>query len=225
MKTSTALTFTALAAATLVLASGPHTSASYTVQPAVLDGGGARTVSANYTNDGNVLEIAGSSASGFYTAAHGYFAQLNFAAPDSCPEFTAWQTAHFGSPANPLAAREADPDNDGVENFAEFAFNMNPNSAGVSPLAPGGSSGLPRYAVEEVEGRVRLTVEFISRAGCHDYKLEASSDLADWNGVNYMEAAPPAPLPGGMMRLKWADDQPFGGPARRFLRLRVRMQL
>ena len=216
------LSLTALAAAMLAYASGPHSSASYTVQPAVLDGGGARAASASYTHHGSLLDIEGTSAAGVYTAGHGYIAQLDFTAPDSCPEFTAWQTTHFGTPANPLAAREADPDNDGVENFAEFAFNMNPNAPDAVPLTPVGTAGLPRFAVEVVEGRPRLTVEFITRPGCHDYTLEASADLAGWGTVNYLEAAPPVALPGGMMRLKWADEERFGDSSRRFLRVWLR---
>src|SRR5687768_6770529 len=123
MKTRTALIFATLAAALIAVASGPHTSANYTVQPAALDGGGAHAASASYTHSGSILDIEGSGTAGVYTMGHGYIAQLTATAA-GCPEFIAWQTTHFGSPANPNAAGGADPDRDGVENTAEFAFNM-----------------------------------------------------------------------------------------------------
>lgn len=212
------------AAVTLVLASGPHTSASYTVQPAVLDGGGgARSASANYTHLGSVLDIEGTSAAGVYTAGHGYLAQLDSTALDACPEFSAWQITHFGSTANPLAARTADPDSDGVENAAEFAFNMNPNAADSVSLTPVGTAGLPRFAVEEIEGRPRLTVEFIRRPACLSYILEASADLDLWDQPEPLPVGAPVPLPGGLERVKWADPEPFGGLTRRYLRVTVKM--
>ena len=86
MKPHTAFTLAALAAVTLVIASGPHTSASYTVQPAVLDGGGARATSVSYTNTGSVLDIEGTGSAGVYTAGHGFIAQL-VTDPAGCPVF------------------------------------------------------------------------------------------------------------------------------------------
>jgi hypothetical protein len=223
MKTATILTLTALAAVTLVLASGPHTSASYTVQPAVLDGGGAPSASANYTHLGSVLDIEGTSVAGVYTAGHGYIAQFDFTTPDGCPEFSAWQITHFGSTANPLAARVADPDSDGVENASEFAFSMNPNAPDAVPLTPVGTAGLPRFAVEEIEGRPRLTVEFIRRPACLSYTLEASADLDLWDQPEPIAVGAPVSLPGGLERVKWADPEPYGGLSRRFLRVTVKM--
>ncbi len=210
------------AAVTLVLASGPHTSASYTVQPAALDGGGARSVSASYANDGSVFDIAGSSAAGVYTAGHGFITQLT-TGPAGCPEFPAWQTTHFGSPANPLAAPAADPDNDGADNLAEFAFNLNPGAPDAITLPINGTSGLPRYAVEVIEARPRLTVEFIRRASCASYTFEASTDLERWDQPEPIPVGAPVALPGGFERVKWADTELFGGSPRRFLRVNVKL--
>ena len=210
------------AAATLVLASGPHTSASYTVQPAVLDGGGAPSASARYTHDGSLLDIEGTSAAGVYTAGHGYIAQLT-TDPAVCPMFLAWQTTHFGSPANPLAAPAADPDNDGADNLAEFAFNLDPNAPDAVPLPPVGTAGLPRFAAEVIEGRPRLTVEFIRRSSCARYTFEASNDLEVWDQPEPVPVGDPVPLPGGFERVKWADTELFGGLTRRFLRVDVKL--
>lgn len=218
MKPNALLTLTALAGAgAYALASGPHTSASYTVQPAVLDGGGTRAVSANYTHDGSMLDIAGSSAAGPYTAGHGFMAQLS----GECLPFEAWQVLHFGSAGNPDAGPKADPDNDGVNNLAEFAFNLNPQQPDASTFAPGGSSGLPRYAVEVVNERERMTVEFVRRAGCGSYLVEASSDMITWIEALTISVEGPVALPGGWERLKLADEAPVSTEARRFLRVTV----
>ena len=218
MNTKALILFAALAGATaLTLASGPHTSASYTVQPAVLDGGGARAVSANYTHDGSMLDIAGSSAAGPYTAGHGFMAQLT----GDCLPFEEWQALHFGSAGNPDAGPKADPDNDGANNLAEFAFNLNPQQPDAASLVPGGTSGLPRYSVEVVNERERMTVEFVRRAGCGRYVLEASTDLNTWSETLTIPVEGPVTLPGGWERLKLADEAPVSTESRRFLRVTV----
>ncbi len=222
MKPHTAFTLAALAAVTLVIASGPHTSASYTVQPAVLDGGGARATSVSYTNTGSVLDIEGTGSAGVYTAGHGFIAQL-VTDPAGCPVFIDWQTTHFGSPENPNAAPAADPDNDGADNLAEFAFNLNPNAPDAVALIPVGTAGLPRFAVEEIEGLPRLTVEFIRRISCASYTFEASTDMDVWDQPEPIPVGAPVALPGGFERVKWADTELFGKSARRFLRVRIKM--
>ena len=46
--------------------------------------------------------------------------------------FQSWQVLYFGSTTNPAAAPAADPDNDGMSNWAEFLAGTNPtNSASV----------------------------------------------------------------------------------------------
>jgi hypothetical protein len=223
MKTNFALVLLCAAAVSLVVASGPHTGGAYTVQPAVQDGGGGHSSSTNYTHDGSLLDIEGTSAAGVYAVGHGYIAQLVSTAPSVCPEFVAWQTSHFGSPAAANAGPSLDPDNDGVDNLGEFAFNMDPLVANDGPIPAGGSSGLPRFAAEQVQGLPRQTVEFITRPGCQTYELETSDDLTNWTSVKPLEAAPPVPLAGGLQRLKWADEETLGSKQRRLLRVRIRM--
>ena len=221
MKSKSLIVLTTLAgaAATLVLASGPHTSVSYTVQPTVLDGGGARSVSASYAHQGSLDGISGTSAAGPYATGHGYIAQLT----GDCPAFAAWQIVHFGSTSHPNAGPALDPDNDGADNLAEFAFNLNPNTPDASTMPPGGSAGLPRYAVEFVEASERLTVEFVHRTGCGTYLVEASGNLVDWKEAGTIPVAIPVPLPGGFERVKLADGEVFGARSRRYLRVKVEM--
>lgn len=74
----------AAAVAVLVLApalplhAGPRTSANYSIATDIVDAGGSRATSANYTNNGSVGGIAGVSsvASPSETAKQGYIAQL-----------------------------------------------------------------------------------------------------------------------------------------------------
>jgi hypothetical protein len=47
-----------------------------------------------------------------------------------------WRQAHFGTVANTgIAADSADPDNDGILNILEYAFNTDPNVANPSPVS------------------------------------------------------------------------------------------
>jgi len=211
-----------LAAITFVVASGPHTSASYTVQPAVLNAGGGRSSSASYTHDASLTDIAGAGSAGAYSAGHGYIAQI-ISDPAGCPVFLAWQTTHFGSPSNPLAAPAADPDNDGADNAAEFAFNLNPDAPDAVPLTPAGASGLPLWQVENIEGRDRYTVTFVRRTACLSYTIEVSRDLQTWDQPEFQPVGSSIPLPGGWERVKFADREPFPGLNRRYLRLSIKL--
>src|SRR5205814_7777759 len=56
-----------------------------------------------------------------------------------------------------------DPDNDGVSNLAEFAYNMDPNVPDPFPLKPGGRAGLPVAMLVSVSGGVVLDLEYVRR--------------------------------------------------------------
>jgi hypothetical protein len=74
-----------------------------------------------------------------------------------------------------------DPDNDGVLNFEEMAFNMNPNLADAATIGPIATSvkGLPRIRCEVVGGQRIFTAETIRRINPEtlEYRLEAAEDL------------------------------------------------
>jgi hypothetical protein len=59
-------------------------------------------------------------------------------------------------------AVSADLDLDGLTNFVEFAFNMNPFSGNVSPMTAGtGTSGLPLLRSEMISSQRYLTCEYV----------------------------------------------------------------
>ena len=82
--------------------------------------------------------------------------------------FADWQTAYFTPEqvADPtVAGLTADPDQDGIANLLEFAFNLDPTFAEpVTMTAATGLRGLPLIRPEAVAANdSRLTVEFVRR--------------------------------------------------------------
>ena len=121
--------------------------------------------------------------------------------------YAVWASSHGLNGAN--KDPNADPDLDGADNLAEFAYNLNPLVADAIPVAPTGTNGLPaaRY-LANVSGGV-MEVEFIRRKGPTavglTYTTQFSGDLsawsaglapvitslgADWERVNVRDAVP-----------------------------------
>jgi hypothetical protein len=79
----------------------------------------------------------------------------------------------------------ADPDHDGADNLAEFAYNLNPLVADARPVTPTGTNGLPsaRY-LSNVSGGTFL-VQFIRRKASTvanlNYTIQFSADLNTWS--------------------------------------------
>src|SRR5204863_7875833 len=65
-----------------------------------------------------------------------------------------------GADAEPTA----DPDHDGVQNVAEFAYNMNPRIADAHWVSPSGNTGLPAARYTAGSGSA-LEVDFMRRKG------------------------------------------------------------
>jgi hypothetical protein len=82
--------------------------------------------------------------------------------------FTQWQTANFGSPTNPDAAPNADPEMDGQTNAFEFL-------AGSSPTSPEGRWALD---LQVVGNDFQLTFPQPVNRGV---LIETSLDLAQWS--------------------------------------------
>ena len=100
--------------------------------------------------------------------------------------FDAWAAAH--GLTGPNAAKNADPDGDGVPNFLEFALDGNPASAS--------SHGLAFSSVQTVNGSPAFTYTIAVRTGAtfadfenrqtttvdgFNYTVEASEDISDWS--------------------------------------------
>jgi len=113
-----------------------------------------------------------------------------------------WRATHFSGSdiVNALIGTPlADPDGDGSQNLVEYAFNSNPTTPSSLPIVAGtGIGGLPLVRLENIEGRDRLTIEFVRRKSSTNpqiiYTPEFSSTLAvgDW-------------LPGGLITVTSID--------------------
>ena len=115
----------------------------------------------------------------------------------------AWRQTHFGSPFNSgVAADTADPDRDGIENLAEFAFAMDPNQASAGQW-PHGQIPNGDYVIT-----------FTQPAGVSGitYRAEWSATLepGSWTAV---------PDTGVLPQHRF--QLPIGTASKRFLRLKV----
>jgi autotransporter-associated beta strand protein len=104
-------------------------------------------------------------------------------APSSSP-FETWMSTNFPDLTAPDNLPGEDPDNDGVNNLAEFAFSGDPED--------GSNNGLIRFGIEDVSGTDHLTYTFACRSGATftgsgpanasqdgvDYSVRASLDLS-----------------------------------------------
>ncbi|MBX3745578.1 MAG: hypothetical protein KF833_09745 [Verrucomicrobiae bacterium] len=92
---------------------------------------------------------------GFNAAQRGRTLRVDLAILPPADSYELWAAAHFGDPTLPEAARDADPDGDGMTNEAEFAAGTDPRSASsvlrllsVSVLPGGSQTALAWNAVQ-----------------------------------------------------------------------------
>ena len=133
-----------------------------------------------------------------------------------------WRLVYFGTPANGGDAADGiDPDFDGIVNLVEYALDLNPHQANVSPPPllefQGGFLKLvfPRHT-----GRTDLT-----------YRVRASGDLLDWatiaSSTGGMPFVPNGALTatetgsGVMKTVTVEDSNPLNSSSQRFLRLEI----
>jgi len=136
--------------------------------------------------------------------------------------YTAWAAARGLTSAN--NSPNANPDLDGADNLAEFAYNLNPLAADALPVDITGTNGLPaaRYVGSESDGV--LEVEFVRRKGPSaaglDYTAHFSSDLRTWSaGLTPVVTS----LNADWDRVRVRDAVP-GPNANRFARVVVTLQ-
>lgn len=128
----------------------------------------------------------------------------------------------------PAAAADADANGDGVENLAEFAFDLAPTGSNAASLP---AATIANHTVAGEPGRY-LTLNFPRRMSANlTYTVEASPDMVTWSPVCVAagSASPTgsgfvAQTGTGLVRTVIARDTvDLAGPAalRRFLRVRV----
>lgn len=152
----------------------------------------------------------------------GIVPEVGALAPQS---YAAWQTLYF-SPAliaSGDGAPMADPDEDGVVNLLEFAFNLDPLFAEPKKMETDeGFRGVPVEKMITTGGQSYLSIEFMSRteasAGNLTYVAEFSADLENWTEAENLEIEP---INSRWDRVKATDSVPMEGGMGRFARVRV----
>ena len=111
-----------------------------------------------------------------------------------------WRQQHFGTTSNTGSAADTfDADGDGVSNFLEYAYGMNPHAYDRHLLPVPGWNGS------------NLIASFVSPASVHDirYGAQVSTNLTDWanladggTGLVHTFSAPVSPVGRNYMRLR-----------------------
>jgi endonuclease G len=132
--------------------------------------GGSASVSGNFswTNPSTIPPLGSGNFSVTFTPADtgNYTLATTFALLTVNPAATAFESwTESQGLSGPDAAMTADPDSDGFDNVKEFAFGLDPKSAGAQPLE----------ISRDDQGRVKVT--FLKRSGI-SYTIRISSDLA-----------------------------------------------
>jgi hypothetical protein len=97
---------------------------------------------------------------------------LSFNATLNTVTFAQWQAGKFTDLTDASAAEDADPDHDGLTNFAEYALGTDPN-AFTAPVS----------YVKNTDGTLSLTFTLPINTTGLTYHAEVSSDLVNWTEV------------------------------------------
>ena len=133
--------------------------------------------------------------------------------------YSAWRSLFWDSALaadNSVAGPAADPDGDGLSNFLEYAFGLDPHRLSIPPRL------LP--ALETINGEERLTVSLPMAAAATDAQLswEASDDLRTWTADSgALQLLSAAARGDGTSLLKYLDTTSLSSGSCRFLRLRI----
>jgi hypothetical protein len=140
----------------------------------------------------------------------------------------AWRFAHFGNSGNPMiAGNSADPDGDGIPNFLECAF-------GLDPLVPS-ANGLPSGTIVAAGGSNYLALAFQRATNATDctFTVMVTGDLlgqwltgSSYSGSNIVPVTAATTefnrVPfNGLEMITVRDNVPIDAAPMRFMRLRV----
>ena len=133
-------------------------------------------------------------------------------------DFATWQQWNFNATelANPaISGPDADPNNNGWNNFAEFAF-------GHSPFIDQDHTGLVTSGIETIEGNDYLSIAINSWTGASGitYKLQTTPDLTSWTDDG-LEILPAFDLGNGTLTRTFRSTSPLGSQAREFVRVHL----
>jgi hypothetical protein len=133
--------------------------------------------------------------------------------------YAAWRALYWDTASatnNSISGPSADPDGDGVCNFLEYTFGLDPHNASAHPQ--------PVAAIESVNGDLRLTLAFRMAPGAQDANLtwEVSSDLRNWSApTNVFQLLSTEPCLDGTESVKYMYTTLLTSSASRFVRLRI----
>ncbi len=129
--------------------------------------------------------------------------------------------ARFPPLTGASALRTADPDNDGLNNFGEWAFDLDPFSGGGSPSR----AGAPVSAPDPSDGNIVKswpTVRFARRTDAPQisYFVESSTDLSSWAADGVLVATESSGEAGSELAIYRAGKS-LSGNGKVFLRVRA----
>jgi alpha-glucosidase (family GH31 glycosyl hydrolase) len=142
--------------------------------------------------------------------------------------FEAWRLARFGNTGNPtISGASADPDGDGIPNFLEYAFDLNPLAAS--------SNGLPLGSIRADSGTNYLALTFGRATNATDTTftvMVASNLLSQWLTGSSYSGANVIPVTAyttevsrvpsnGIETIAVRDNVPINSAPQQFMRLRV----
>lgn len=142
--------------------------------------------------------------------------------------FEAWRLARFGNTGNPtISGASADPDGDGIPNFLEYAFGLNPLAAS--------SNGLPFGSIQADSGTNYLALTFGRATNATDTTftvMVASNLLGQWLTGSSYSGANVIPVTAyttevsrvpsnGIETISVRDNVPIHSAPQQFMRLRV----
>jgi hypothetical protein len=122
--------------------------------------------------------------------------------------YTAWVQQEDLTGNQALATAIVSPD--GLTNLMKYALGLSPFTI-YNP----GSTGLPGVQVANVSGTNYLTLTFTGVASDLTYKVQASSDLANWSTIQTFAGTPPP----GTVTVQ--DTQATSASSQRYMRLQV----